>query len=273
MDAHSRSSTPRVKKSKHCNWLAELDKAMEVLWDRVTWSNIGYEGCPLFIMTRYPKLGFSPRIFIDADAKHFEERISEDPITRCITNELGSHEWEQLAALLLDTIDALKSYNAARRSARQVNKLAREPGRVRLLNGKIKKARAALQKLADYAKPLDLPKVSWVTDACLKKLSFLEIGDHTPGFYKSIKARYPMPKDPVSRCMVQLYWFFQYGCGLEGREAEVRVGLIRNAFWKELGVSEVPVRPKYGTGESRGCNAVHAAVLRFKEGTSLSINR
>jgi len=269
--ARSRSNTPRVGKSKDCNWLDELDKTIKVLSDRLTWSDLGYQGCPLFILTRYPKLGGFPRNFSDAETKHCEVQISEHPIARCATNGLGSHERKQLAALLLDTIEALKSYNTARRSARRVNKPAREPGRVRILNKKIEKSQAALQELADYAKALDIQDVTVVADACLKKLSVLPIGE--PECYTLLKAMYRTPRDPVSRGMVHLYWFFHHGCGLEGREAEVRVGWIRNAFWKELGVSEVPVRPAYETGESRGCNAVHTAVLRFQEGTSPSIKR
>lgn len=149
IEARARSSTPRVRTSEHCNWLEELDNTMEVLSDRLTWSDLFYEGCPLFIVTRYPKLGWLNMDVIGLHITHCEEQISEDPIARCVTDGLGSHERKQLAALLLDTIDALKSYNSARRSARRVNKLVREPGRVRTLNKKIEKAQAALQELRD----------------------------------------------------------------------------------------------------------------------------
>jgi hypothetical protein len=176
---------------------------------------------------------------------------------------LDDHQRKQLAALLLDTITALESYKTYRRSAKRVNKLAREPGGVRTLNKKIEKAQAAVKELGDYARRLDIQDVSIVADLCFKKLSVLLIGDTTPQFYNSIKAMYPTPKDPVGLCMVQLYWFFRHGCGLKGREAEVRVALLRNGFWKELGVYEVPFRPEYKTGESRGCDAVHEAVRRF----------
>jgi len=266
MVVRSRGSTPRVRKSGLCNWLQELDKKMEVLSDRLTWSDLGYEGCPLFILTRYPKLGGVTRSFIDAEIEHCEEQISEDPITRCVPDGLGSHERKQLAALLLDTIEALKSYNAARRSAKRVNKLAREPGKVRILNKKFQKTQATLQELGDYAKSLDIQDVRWVADACLKKLSVLPIGDTE--FYRSIKPMYPTPKDPVGRGMVQLYWFFRHGCGLSGDEAEVRVARIRNALWTEHGVRKVDYRPNYQIGESKGCDAVHVTVLRFKQGTS-----
>lgn len=267
MAVRSRGNTQRVRKSDLCNWLQELDKNIEVLSDRLVWSDLGYEGCPLFILTRYPQVGGLPRNFIDAVIERREEQTSEDPTTRFVTNGLGSHERKQLTALVLDTIEALKSYNMGRRSARHVNKLAREPGRVRKLNKKIETVEAALQELGDYAKSLDFQDVCWVGGRLLEKLKILWIGD--PECYKSLRAMYPTPRDPLGRGMVQLYWFFRHGCGLEGREAEVRVGWIRNAFWKELGVSEVPVRPAYETGESRGCDAVHEAVLRFKEGTSL----
>jgi hypothetical protein len=255
-------STGRARKSKHCNWLEELDKTMEVLSVRVTWSDLGYEGCPLFILTRYPKLGRKDSI--DVYLTNWEGQISEHAGTRCVIDGLDSHQRKQLAALLMDTIEALKSYNSARRSATRINKLAREPSRVSRLNKKIKKAQAALQELGDYAKPLDIQDVSMVADACLKKLSVLLIGDTTPEFYKSIKARYLIPKDPVGRGMVQLYWFFRHGIRLTGDEAEIRVGMLRNAFWTRFHVSEVPIRHTYITGQSKGCDTVRIAVRRFR---------
>jgi hypothetical protein len=272
MEARSRSCASRVRKSEHWNWLEDLDKTMEVASDRLTWPDLGYAGCPRFILTRYPTLDWFAKNFIDLEISDCEEQISEDPVTRYVREGLDSNERKQLAALLLDTIDALKSYNTEGRSARRVKELARG-WRVRTLNKKIEKAQAALQKLCDYAKPLDTQHVSTVADACLKKLSVLLTGDTTPEFYKSIEAVHPTPKDPVGRGMVQLYWFFRHGCGLQGREAEVRVGWIRNAFWKEYEVDEVPVRRVYETGESRGCGAVRSAVRRFQEGTFPRINR
>src|SRR5215510_6843210 len=127
MKAHSRSCASRVRKSEHCNWLEELDKAMGTLSDRLTPFDLGYEGCPLFLITRYPALDWFPKILIDAEITDCEEQLTKDPITRCVTEGLGSHERKQLAALLLDTIQALESYKAAGRSARRVNRLAREP--------------------------------------------------------------------------------------------------------------------------------------------------
>jgi hypothetical protein len=138
------------------------------------------------------------------------------------------------------------------------------------MNKKLKNARAALKQLHDYAELLDIQIVSALAAACLKKLSAPL--DSTPEFYKWLKAKYHALEDPVERGMVQLYWFFRHGCGLTGREAEVRVARIRNAFWKKHGVSEVPFRPEYRVGESRGCDAVHTAVRRFK-GTSPRRNR
>jgi hypothetical protein len=273
MGARSRSCASRVRKSKYWNWLKDLDKTIEVLADRLTMSDLGYGGCPSFILTRYPTLDWFEKNLVEVEITDFEEELSKDPIARCVTERLGSHERKQLAALLLDTIQALKSYNAAGRSARRVKKLATEPWRVRTLNKKIAKAQAAMQELSDYARPLDIQLVSLVADACLKKLSVLLTGDRAPEFYESIEVMYPTPRDPVGRGMVQLYWFFRQGCGLKGRESEVRVGWIRNAFWKKYGVDEVPVRSVYETGDSRGCGAVRSAVRRFQEGTFPGINR
>jgi hypothetical protein len=282
MDAHSRTSTPRVKKSKHCNWLEELDKTVERLEPGSNWlknEELLYQRCRLFIMTRYPRLMRPfPDEVIDQEVSHWEGQISEGPTTRCVMDGLHSYQRKQLAALLWDTLDALQFYEAQRRQAKRVHKLAlEEPRRLRTLNKKIEKARASLQELREYASPLDpflfMRNVSKLVEACLERLAVPVTRQGAPEFFKSIRAEYPVLEDPAQLGMVQLYWFFQYGCGLEGRKAEVRVGLIRNAFWKELGVSEVPVRHAYETGESRGCDAVHTAVLRFREGTFLPINR
>jgi hypothetical protein len=263
MAVRSSGRTPRVRKSKHCNWLEALDKAMKVLPDRLTWSDLAYEGCPCFAITRYPTLIGFPQAFLSPYLSCWEAQIEEGPDTRGVMDGLDNGQRKQLAALVLDTITGLESYNASVRSAGHVHKLASEPWRVRTLNRRLKKAQEALQELCDYARSLDIQDASVVADACLKKLSVLLIGDRTPEFYKSIEAMYPTPEDPVGRGMVQLYWFFRHGCGLTGREAEVRVALIRNAFWEKLGVPKVPLRLKYKVGESRGCDAVHQAVLRF----------
>jgi hypothetical protein len=245
---------------------------MEVVSDQLTMSDLGDGGCPRFILTRYPVNWFAKNR-IEVEITDCEDQLSKDPNSRFVTDGLNGHKRKQLAALLLDTIDSLKSYNAEGQSAKRVNKLASKPWRVRTLNKKIKKAQAAMQELRDYARPLDIRDVSIVVDACLKKLSVLVTEDRTPEFYESIEVMYPTPRDPVGRGMVQLYWFFRHGCELEGRKAEVRVGRIRNALWKEYGVTEVPVRSDYETGESRGCGAVRSAVRRFREGTFPRINR
>jgi hypothetical protein len=67
-------------------------------------------------------------------------------------------------------------------------------------------------------------------------------------------------KSPVTSAMVWLYWFFRSGCHLSGDEAEVRVGLLRNALWKRLDVEEVFI----ATDQPRGCRAVYVAVSRYR---------
>jgi len=67
--------------------------------------------------------------------------------------------------------------------------------------------------------------------------------------------------DPTSRCMVSLYWFFRHECSLSGDEAEVRVAKIRNTQWLDW-VSTVGYIAEYDGVQNRGCEAVHAAVLR-----------
>ena len=82
--------------------------------------------------------------------------------------------------------------------------------------------------------------------------------------YESLPSEYPRPASTEVFGMVKLYWLFRHECGLTGDESEVRVARLRNAFWIEYGVRPVKFRAIYRAGESIGCNAVHAAVRRFR---------
>jgi hypothetical protein len=200
-----------------------------------------------------------------------ESEISAHPEAGHVLDGLNAPQRKQLAALLFDIIDSMRACRTYKTSARRVHKLSAT--RIRSLNKRVAKVRQSLEALQDYSRRLDpaLP-IAMVVTACLRMFSIFPVGED-PEFYEAIKSEYPSIEEPVALGMVQLYFFFLHGCGLPGREAEVRVALIRNAFWKKHGVSAVPFRTKYKTGESRGCNAVHAAVQRFQQGTSRQINR
>jgi hypothetical protein len=71
-------------------------------------------------------------------------------------------------------------------------------------------------------------------------------------------------QNPTTFAMVQIYWFFCSGCNLTGHDSEVRVALIRNAFWAQVGIPAVTYRESYTGDQSRGCDAVKQAVHRFR---------
>jgi hypothetical protein len=275
MAAHSSRQRRPTRPSGERNWLKELDTTARNLPAGSNWfehPELAFQRCPLFIVTRHPMLvRLFPKEVIDRELTRGESQISEHPGARTVLDGLNVDQRRELAALFLDTITALENHNAYKHLAGRAHKLADEaPRRIRSLHKKISKARRALEALRDYAKGLDqalfIRSVPTVVEACLKKLSALTL-DATPELFGSVKGEYPALEDPVELSMVQLYWFFREGCRLAGREAEVRVALLRNIFWTKHGVSEVPFRSQYRTGESRGCNAVHSAVLRFQPST------
>ena len=73
---------------------------------------------------------------------------------------------------------------------------------------------------------------------------------------------FPFQDEPIDSVQGQLYFFFR-SYGVSGNDAEVRVGLIRNAFLTEW-VGSVGVLKSYQDGESQGCDAVRKAVKRFE---------
>lgn len=258
------------------NWLEWLDEEVRNFPSTANWLQhppFQFARCRLFMMARYPRLQRSfPDEILCQEWSRGEHQILGHPEARLALDTLNDQQRKELAALFLDTIDSLKSYRAYRRRANLVHKLAGEtPSRMRMLTRKLERARRALEDLRKYAASLD-ELLGWehvrATKTCLETLQKLK-QDTDPEFYQSIKTEYPALEDPVTLGMVQLYWFFRHGCRLSGDQAEVQVGRIRNAFWAEHGVPQVDYRPKYQmAGISKGCDAVHIAVLRFKQGTS-----
>src|SRR5262249_25309541 len=138
----------------------------------------------------------------------------------------------------------------------------------RMLMRKFAKVRSALEDLCEYAKsinPIVGREYLIAADKCLKVL--IEPQDSSD-FYRSVASEYPRLEDPVRLAMVQLYWLLRHGCGLSGHESEVRVALIRNALWTKHGITAIPIRAKGTPVKSKGCDAVHVAVMRFKQGTA-----
>jgi hypothetical protein len=299
MGEHTSSRGAAARKAPSlCNWLKELDKEVKKFPASANWQEhpvFKFARCRLFMMARYPRLArpFSDEILC-REFSRGEVQISEHPSARSVVDDLNARQRTELAALFLDTITSLQVYGAYKPLARRVQKLAgEEPRRMRMLVRKSDKVWAALRELRDYAKSLDSllgREYLLAADACLNQFEKLfgkpfdgeDDKKADPGvrakrflgkpkndayswFFESIKSEYPLSlEDPTTLGMVQLYWLFRHGCELSGHESEVRVGMIRNAFWTKYDVSSVPLRR--GTAEeSKGCNAVHTAVLRFKQ--------
>lgn len=268
-----RTSSRRVGASLF-NWLSWLDKEVRKVASGADWlqhAPFQFNRCRLFLMVRHPHLRRPfPDEILYQEVARAENQVSGHPQARHALDGLNDQQRKELAALFLDTIDSLRSYGAHRRRTNRVHKLAGDaPRQVRKLTRKLEKAARVLEDLRNYAASLD-ELLGWERERaakiCLKTLRKLK-EDLAPEFYESIRTEYPALENPVTLGMVQLYWFFRNGCRLAGDEAEVRVARIRNAFWTAHGVSEVPYRPEYQTGESKGCDAVHVTILRFKQGT------
>jgi hypothetical protein len=262
------------------NWLQWLDYEVEGFSNTSNWTHhppFQLARCQLFMMARYPQF---ERPFADGvlfrEFSRGKKQLSEHPEARLSLSGLNDRQKTEAAALVIDIIEALSSYKAYRRRANRVHELAREaPSRIRMLNRKLKRAREAIEELREYSREVE-GSLGWeyagAAEDALVRLHRLNEDNH-PEYYRTVVDEYPELEAPVTLGMIQLYWFFRYGCELTGDDAEVRVGRIRNAFWTSHGVSEVEIRTSYQTGLSKGCDAVHVAVSRFKQGTSLRKSR
>jgi hypothetical protein len=269
----TRVTNSRAGAGKPFNWLKWLDEEVRKFPSEANWLQhppFQFARCRLFMMARYPHLKRRfPDEVLSREFSRGEHQISEDPEARHALNGLSDQKRKEAAALSLDIIESLQTYTSHGRSRKKFYKLAAEaPSRTRMLIRKREKAHRALEDLRNYAESLDM-MLSWedvlAAKECLKLLQNLK--NPEPEFYESLRTEYPALKDPATLGTVQLYWFFRHGCRLSGDEAEVRVAGIRNAFWTEHSVPRVHYRPEYQTGESKGCDAVHVTVLRFKQGT------
>jgi hypothetical protein len=204
---------------------------------------------------------------VDQETAKWDERLQQE--TPRVLEKLAPELHSQLAALVHDTLIDSEIYDERRQKMRRIKRVGDQADRRnRMLDQKTRTARTALTKLRDYAAGLD-PALGdpykRASTYCLNELDRLNpaiAGAHFREQYARLQAgeNHPVPDNPLSENMVKLYWFFKEGCGLTGDEAEVRTGLIRNAFWKDC--EPVDVRTHYADGESSGCMAVRDAVRR-----------
>jgi hypothetical protein len=279
------------------NWLEELDARARDLPQARSWVNY-----PYFMFSRYPwlrperpradirrQLTFkSNRKAYEATVHEWKRSIAQKENGIRILSKLDDGQTVQLAALVLDTVVKVEEYRTRLTWHKRVRKLASEEARrVRIVKRKLVKLHALLEELAD-------PEARHLTDRKLnearRELDRLHnyvngldpllgvskiLGDvlphpdsiESPDFALLLRSAefHPIPVDPVTSCMVQLYWYFRHGCRLTGNESGVRVALVRNTFWTSFGVTTLPFNANYDkvSAESSGCAAVDAAVRRY----------
>lgn len=249
--------------TKHQAWfdtLADLDAKASTLQQARGW-----RAYPYFMFARYPHL----RPAGDDKAyqhtlKAWESRLASHPEAKRALEQLDRALTEQLTALIVDVVSDLEVYK--RKTSRPPKTFKTEmQRRNRMLKCKRERARRMLEDLFVYAASLDPLQAGDNAEAAKRCLKILDhVRDYDYASILEAPAVHPVSKDPTVRAMIDLYWFFRSGCQLPGDEAEVRVALLRNAFWTEIGISRIEYLSKYRTGESKGCSAVHEAVRRFR---------
>ena len=203
----------------------------------------------------------------------WRSRIESEPTLARACSGLSDDLRDQLAAFAFDTCDDLESYAQRKGTLTRTKTLSTEADRRgRMLARKARHASKVLVDLRDYATTVD-PQISAsyrrIAAQCIEQLApYFNGPSQSATYFRELhgglianSASHRTSREPVQDNMVRLYWFFVHACGVTGDEAEVRTGLIRNAFWQPL-ARPVTVRLEYDGCESLGCNAVHSAVLR-----------
>jgi len=272
------------------NWLQSLDEEAPGLERAWSW----LEPYGPFMLTRYPDL--RPRPSADDPRSkcmcesgeacafrvlaEWESKIANHEEAAACFQGLNREQRQQLSALLIETMVAFEDYKQQGAGSLLRRHLAGEAKRRgRVLDRKVEKARKAVQELEDYAsdsgtgrspdqahaaRHLLGQKYRLAAQRARRELNLQTTNDEVE-FYESQGNEYATPNRAEGFGMVQLYWFFRHECDLSGGESEVRVARLRNAFWTEHKVKRVKYRPTYQmAGESKGCEAVHIAVHRFR---------
>ncbi len=278
--------------SEAVNWLELSDAEASTLPRAKGWCNY-----PYFLQIRYPDLQPTPpssapksqaekiklRLFKeDKEAFYetlldFRAQVETHEEARRAVEGLTEEQCQQLAALLVDSIVSFEKYKPDANFAKELKQLEREaPRRLRNLKRKIDTTRDALQKLHDYASQLHWTlRGGWsqewwhhwtdstkAAELCLEILEDVEL-PKPESFSRDLTDSNLHLNDPATLYMVKFYWFFRHGCGVPSNESQVRVAIIRNAFWKEW-ATPVKARPSYDSVDSQGCTAVRQAVRRFR---------
>ena len=254
------------------NWLKEADKAACRKERYPDWWCFGISA---FDVVRYPSLRPEKPPAEDPERPVFEvaeilfERYLSKLETRLaketpeVLAELTAEQRIQLAALVSDCEEKFNLYGIIKPVANAQMKIAREgERRVKMLRRKILKVLQGLTDLRDYARQMDsqygfeeLPARVRLCLLALEKFKSAQgLADEFAWCREQgedpRKSRLPIT-DPTTLCMVSLYWFFREECSLSGDESEVRVAVIRNIIWKELGVEHVAFVSAYNGYENK----------------------
>jgi hypothetical protein len=272
------SRRPRGGLEKPIDWLEQHDRLVAKLPRATSWLN-----CSYFMFARHPRLQphvvqkarTARDVHLQSGLQAFRQQISEwqtkieghQEARRTLVG-LSSAQRRQLAAMISDTITILGAAPSYRDWFSEVRMLAREdPRRKRMIHRILDRIRQAAKRLEAYAKrlnPLQGREVLLDASAQIIKISNEASKRISLPDFESLYRSLELPEiEPVGRCTIMLYWFLKSGCKLSENESEVRVALVRNAFWTPYGIPNVKYQPKTTTEQSKGCPAVHQAVRRF----------
>ena len=251
----------KIARPKLRNWLLEMDRAVQKLPRAETAGDYWN-----FFFVRYPHLRPSPyRTRLQGlreQIARYEAIISNDQETRRTLDTLSRALRKQLAALVLDTIgdlDDLSEKKDLKRIGRIYGSQRRNLIRkVEKLRGHLEDVRRDALKLHHYlgrdVAVRSLRCLEIISECRIPASDLIEI---IPVHYSKVRLA-----SRTAMNMVKLYWFFRYGCEVDGDEAEVRVALIRNRFWTPY-VPKIPYQGAYDGTENKNCPAVHQAILRY----------
>jgi hypothetical protein len=252
------------------NWLKDLDRraaspGVEVLWRRV----FAGDWCPLFIMTRFPTF---VQFILEESMEQIwaqEKALLQSPNGIRVLSGLTNGQKCQLLSLIHDVRRASEYYKLHRNSAKSDLRLTQgAPKTVRKLVGKVGALQSKLRELRDYAGSVQY-ELGWEykvsAEKCLEILESPQPGAVCARFLRSIRRNYHSKFErPITRGVVQLFWFFNYECRLSGRESQVRAAIVADEC---LGV-KYSYQASYKDAESQGCPAIKKDVDRFRPRTN-----
>lgn len=267
------------------NYLKQLDVDMLSYPPYSSWDSL-IEPMFSFYIVRYPFLrpNHSPEEPLERKLFDLQEQscwISIHNWKKKLEKELpevieGLNEEQgiQLAALVLACIRDIEIHQIVIPIEKSLRKIHKEgEAKIKMLRSKLNTAIRNLGDLNRYATTLDsqygFEELPPTVEKCLELLEkFKTVESIADDFHRCRESGEDLRSlqneftDPTAKCMVRLYWLYRHECQISGDEAEVRVALIRNKYWTEW-VEPIAYRSKYEHAQSKGCEAVHTAVLRF----------